>query len=191
MSLFNITEKSLNEFNVGDALAGVNDWFELGKKLKLPDNELDVIRLDYNHYGLKHMRSRMVNLWLRTKLKASWGRLCVALEAINEREAAERIRVKYNIPGQRKSCLVAHVLKIGRCCETEILRYYAPLEMPFPMESFFAKVKFFRIWPKTMDYNKVFWPKSRSFFVVHLVKIGRCYEAEICASMLPLRCAFA
>ena len=131
MSLFNITEKSLNEFNVGDALAGVNDWFELGKKLKLPDNELDVIRLDYNHYGLKHMRSRMVNLWLRTKLKASWRRLCVALEAINEREAAESIRVKYNIPGQRKSSLVVHLLKIGRCCEAEICAIMLPLRCAF------------------------------------------------------------
>ena len=59
--------------------------------------------------------------------------------------------------------------------------------MPFPMESFFAKVKIFRFWPKTMDYNKAFWPKSRSFFVVLLLHSGRCYEAEICAILLPLR----
>ena len=34
------------------------------------------------------------------------------------------------------------------------------------MVSFLAKVKIFRFWPKTMDYNKVFCPKLSSFFVV-------------------------
>ena len=58
------------------------------------------------------------------------------------------------------------------------------------MVSFFAKVKIFRFWPKTMDYNKAFWPKSRSFFVVLLLQNGRCYEAEICAILLLLRCPF-
>ena len=32
----------------------------------------------------------------------------------------------------------------------------APLEMPFPMVSFFARIKIFRFWPKTMDYSKAF-----------------------------------
>ena len=45
------------------------------------------------------------------------------------------------------------------------------------MESFFCKVKIFRFRPKTIDYNKAFWPKSRSFFVVLLLLTGRCYEA--------------
>ena len=58
------------------------------------------------------------------------------------------------------------------------------------MESFFAKVKISRFWPKTLDYNKAFWPKSRSFFVVLLLQNGRCYEAEICAILLLLRCPF-
>ena len=62
--------------------------------------------------------------------------------------------------------------------------------MPFPVVSFFARVKFFRFWPKTMDYNKVFWPKSRSFFEVLLLLTGRCYEAEICTILLLLRCPF-
>ena len=62
--------------------------------------------------------------------------------------------------------------------------------MLFQLVSFFAKVKFFRFWPKTMDYNKAFWPKSRSFFVVLLLQNGRCYEAEICAILLLLRCPF-
>ena len=43
------------------------------------------------------------------------------------------------------------------------LRHSVPLELPFQMVSFLAEVKIFRFWPKTMDYNKAFWPKSRCF----------------------------
>ena len=67
---------------------------------------------------------------------------------------------------------------------------FSPLEMPFPMISCFAKVIIFRFWPKTMDYNKAFWPKSMSCFVVILLLTGRCYGAEICAILLLLRCPF-
>ena len=45
-------------------------------------------------------------------------------------------------------------------------------------------------WPKTMDYNKAFWPKLRSFFVVFLLLTGRCYEAKIWTILLLLRCPF-
>ena len=34
------------------------------------------------------------------------------------------------------------------------------------MVSFYANVKIFRFWPKTMDYNKAFLPKSRRFSAV-------------------------
>ena len=33
------------------------------------------------------------------------------------------------------------------------------------------EVKFFRFWPKTMDYNKAFWPKLSSFFAVLHISI--------------------
>ena len=59
------------------------------------------------------------------------------------------------------------------------------------MESFFTKVQIFRFWPKTMDYNKAFWPKLSSFFVVLLLRNGRCYDAEICGILLLLICTFA
>ena len=58
------------------------------------------------------------------------------------------------------------------------------------MVSFFAEVKIFRFWAKTMDYNKAFLPKSRSFSVVLLLLTGRCYGAKICAILLLLRCSF-
>ena len=59
------------------------------------------------------------------------------------------------------------------------------------MEALFAQVKIFRIWPKTMDYNKAFWPKLSSFFVVLLLRNGRCYKAEIWTILLLLICAIA
>ena len=42
-----------------------------------------------------------------------------------------------------------------------------------------------------MDYSQAFWPKSRSFFELFLLITRRCYEAEICTTLLPFRCAFA
>ena len=58
------------------------------------------------------------------------------------------------------------------------------------MVSFFAEVKIFRFWPKTMDYNKAFLPKSRRFSVVLLLHSGRYYEAEIFVILFLLRCPF-
>ena len=58
------------------------------------------------------------------------------------------------------------------------------------MVPFLAKVKLFRFWPKTMDYNKAFLPKSRRYSAVLLLITGRCYEAEICAILFLLRCPF-
>ena len=55
----------------------------------------------------------------------------------------------------------------------------APLQMYFSLESFLAKVKIFRFWPKTMDYSQAFWPKLSSLFEVFLLPVGGCYEAEI------------
>ena len=59
------------------------------------------------------------------------------------------------------------------------LCHCAPLEICYCMVSFFfAKLKIFSFWPKTMDYSRGFWSKLRSFFVVLLRKIGRCYGAQ-------------
>ena len=46
-------------------------------------------------------------------------------------------------------------MRVGEC-ESDGLHHSAPLEIPFLMKSFFAEVKIFRFWPKTMDYNKAF-----------------------------------
>ena len=54
------------------------------------------------------------------------------------------------------------------------------------MVSFLAKVKFFRFWPKTMDYSQAFWAKLKSFFVAFLLLAGRRYEVEIVPFCSPL-----
>ena len=59
------------------------------------------------------------------------------------------------------------------------------------MAFFFAEVKVFNSWLKTMDYSQGILPKLRSVFVVLLLNAGRCYEAEICAILLPFRSAVA
>ena len=70
------------------------------------------------------------------------------------------------------------------------LCHSASLEMPFPMVSLPPRIKIFRLWPKTMDYSQGFWPKLRLSFGVFLLHTGRCYEAQSCTIMLPLRCSF-
>ena len=87
-----------------------------------------------------------------------------------------------------RSFFVVILLPSGRCYEAEICTILLLLRCPFRWNPFFTKVKMFRFWPKTMDYNKAFWPKSKSFFVAILLPNGRCYEAEICAILLLLRC---
>ena len=82
-------------------------------------------------------------------------------------------------------CFTLHwkVLRSGN------LRRSVPLEMLIDMLSFFAEVKTVRFWPKTMDYNQAFLPKLSSFFEALLLLAGRCYEAEICVILFPLRCS--
>ena len=49
--------------------------------------------------------------------------------------------------------------------EAEILSFCPLKYICLCMVSYFAEVKMFSFWPKTMDYSKVFWQKLKSFFV--------------------------
>ena len=51
--------------------------------------------------------------------------------------------------------LCAHNSSLEGAMELKFV-HSVPLEVPFPMASFFAGIKLFRFWPKTMDYSKVF-----------------------------------
>ena len=66
------------------------------------------------------------------------------------------------------------------------LHHSAPLEMLFLMVSFFAEVKIFRLWQKTMDYNKAFEVILCGLFTLH----WKVLRAEICTILLLLRCSF-
>ena len=72
--------------------------------------------------------------------------------------------------------------KVLRSCN---LHHSAPLEMLFLMVSTLTKVKIFRFWPKTMDYNSF-----DQFLFYSKLFTGRCYEAEICAILLLSRSPF-
>ena len=93
------------------------------------------------------------------------------------------------LPKSRRFSVVL-LLHSGRCCKAEICAILFLLRSTFRCNHFPPEVKIFRIWPKTMDYNKAFLSKSRRFSVVLLLHSGRCYEAEICAILLLLRCPF-
>ena len=72
--------------------------------------------------------------------------------------------------------------------EAEICAILLPLRCAFAWYDFFAKVKFFIFWPKTMDYSQAFGPKLRSMFVLLLLLAGRCYEAEFAPFCSPEMC---
>ena len=82
------------------------------------------------------------------------------------------------------------LLLTGRCYGAEFCTILLLLRCSFRWYPFFAEVKFFRFWPKTMDYNKAFCPQSSSFSAVFLLLTGRCYGVEICVILLLLRCSF-
>ena len=67
------------------------------------------------------------------------------------------------------------------------LCHSAPLEMLFPMVSFFSKVKISRLWSKTMDYSQAFCLKLSSFFVLLLLLTGRCTHTHTHTPLLPPR----
>ena len=72
----------------------------------------------------------------------------------------------------------------------EFARFCSSVEALSDGIIFLAEVNIFSFWPKTMDYNKAFWLKSRPFFSVLLLHTGRCYEAEICTILLLFRSSF-
>ena len=83
------------EIDVKNALSMVNDWFELGEQLELPYDVLEAIQIDLDRYGTKRQRSKMLHTWLQRDPAASWSKLCVALENMGEKNAAEGIKAKH------------------------------------------------------------------------------------------------
>ena len=62
----------------------------------------------------------------------------------------------------------------------------ADLCMPFPVESFLAKVKNFRFWPNTMGYSQVFWSISLRSHNSSLEGARKLKFASFCSSLHAL-----
>ena len=58
------------------------------------------------------------------------------------------------------------------------------------MISFFAEIEIFRFWPKTMDYNKVFWPKLSSFLSALITPHWNVLRSWNLHHSAPLQMAF-
>lgn len=84
--------KEFNKKNVDIAVKVVTHWEDLGEKLSLPGYKLKEITMDLAHKGTSRQKSEMIDLWLRYDVTASWGKLCEALEQIDERRLAYEIR---------------------------------------------------------------------------------------------------
>ena len=59
------------------------------------------------------------------------------------------------------------------------------------MVSFSAKVKIFRVWPRTMDYNKAFRARVKLELILCPLFTPTWKVLQICTILFPLRCAIA
>ena len=56
---------------------------------------LEAILTDFDKFGTRLQRSKLVNTWLRSDPEASWSKLCGALESVGERAVAQDIRERF------------------------------------------------------------------------------------------------
>ena len=85
-----------------DELSTVSDWLQLGLKLGVPHDELNVIQRNYPFEGCSRWKLEVLKLWLQIKPNASWISLVKALQQMGERTLAKRIRQKYTRRGSSK-----------------------------------------------------------------------------------------
>lgn len=78
-----------------DGLASVQQLYNLGLHLGVPESDLDEIEVNYSH--LADIRRATLRKWLKTDDQPSWSKLVEALVAINERHVARTIAEKYGI----------------------------------------------------------------------------------------------
>ena len=83
---------TLNELS--NALNSVVDWYLLGVKLELKDNELSTI--DKNYHGDNERRKHEVlSQWLRNGKLLTWNAVADALCQMGEHNVALKIRAKH------------------------------------------------------------------------------------------------
>ena len=73
------------------------DWFQLGVHLKISHSRLRKIEADHGHSSEEHCMAEMLALWLKDS-SASWDKLTTALNSMDWRSLAQRLRVTYVTP---------------------------------------------------------------------------------------------
>ena len=76
-------------------MINVVDWETLGDKLSLPEHRLKEIHVDLFHKGNVRQKAAMLDLWFRYDTSASWEKLAKALEQMEEKVLADKIRKEY------------------------------------------------------------------------------------------------
>ena len=76
-------------------LASVQQLYDLGLHLGVPESDLDEIEVDCRHLADK--RRETLRKWRKIDEQPSWSKLVRALVAINERHLARTIAEKYGI----------------------------------------------------------------------------------------------
>ena len=76
-------------------LASVQQLYDLGLHLGVPESDLDEIEINYRHVA--DIRRETLRKWRKIDDQPSWSKLVGALVAINERHVARTIAEKYGI----------------------------------------------------------------------------------------------
>ena len=85
----------LNMKNLTNALVDVSDWETLGIQLGVKKSKVKEIGIDRNYRSPHLSKIDVLDFWLRNDLVASWEKLAIALDAMDEREAARVVRTTY------------------------------------------------------------------------------------------------
>ena len=78
-------------------LREVTDWHGLGIRLGINISDLDKIESKCKG-DIERCKTKVLHFWKRNDRHASVGKLSTALEEIDHRNLAEKIREEYNVP---------------------------------------------------------------------------------------------
>jgi hypothetical protein len=88
-----VREVSLHELLI--ELKDIDDWFELGVHLGVPDNKLREIEQDCLYGDAEECKMEMILLWRQLTIP-TWSALVNALAEIGQRKIALEIASKYS-----------------------------------------------------------------------------------------------
>ena len=80
--------------NLSNILVEVVNWYQLGINLNIKGYKLEEIRRN-KHGDIAMCKMALIDLWLRSDIKASWEKLVEVLEEMDEAKTVEKIRIKY------------------------------------------------------------------------------------------------